>query len=721
MIDAGRGATIEVDIGGTFTDCFIGLPDGRSHAVKTPTTGYRLAVGFMRALDSASEHFGTSADKLLAGTSMIRYSTTVALNTLLQRTGPRLALITTEGFEHVGLIGRGASWMDASVVREIRNVARITKPEPLVPSDMVVGVKERLDSFGSVLRPLNEEDFIDQLRLLVDRGARGFVVSLIFSYLNPVHERRIRELIEAEYPEAYLGAMPIMLSSDVCPKRWEYTRTNTTLINAYLHQAMWEELSGMSDELRSRGYSGGLMMIHNTGGMAEVYRTTASSTFNSGPVAGLVGAAAAGEKSGYDNVIVADMGGTSFDIGLVTGGSAQSYKFKPTVDRFWVDLTMLETRSIGAGGGSIAWVNADVGNRLEVGPRSAGSMPGPAALGLGNKEPTVTDADIVLGYINVDRYHGGDMRLDRDLAYRAIEDFVAKPLDISNEEAASRVKRIVDANMADILARETYLRGVNPEEFALFAYGGAGPTHATGYGRRLGVARIIVFPFSPVFCAWGASTMPVVHVYEASRRIELLAPGGKETDSDFEAFNGVVEDLERRAVRDLAGEGLDPELVTFSLDLEMKFGGQIHLHRTPSARLRIDGPDDARAIVNAFSDEYAEFFSPALVFPEGGVEIHSFSLRATMPRPDVELPTHEPASRDAEPIAHRDAYWAELGRYASTPIYDEHDLRPGHRLEGPCIVEADYTSTPIDPGCALSVDEHLNLVIEFETNGGTSA
>ena len=207
-------------------------------AAKTPTTGYRLAVGFMRALKSAGAELGLEVEPLLSMTETIRYSTTVAMNTLLQRTGPRLALIATEGFEDVLRIARGASWMDAAVLREIRNVARITKAEPLIPPEMVLAVRERIDCFGKVVRPLDEAHFLEGLRTLVDRGARGFVVSLLFSYVNPVHERRIRELIEAEYPEAYLGAMPIMLSSEVMPKRWEYPRTNTTLLNAYLHQSM---------------------------------------------------------------------------------------------------------------------------------------------------------------------------------------------------------------------------------------------------------------------------------------------------------------------------------------------------------------------------------------------------------------------------------------------------------------------------------------------------
>ncbi len=262
---------------------------------------------------------------------------------------------------------------------------------------MTVGVKERVNSRGEIIRPLDEEDFLEKLQYLVDRGARGFVISLIFSYANPAHERRLAEIIRREYPDFYLGAMPVVLSSEVAPKQNEYTRTVTTILNAYLHYSMWEQISGTGDELRNSGYDKTIMMVHNSGGMAEVFRTAAIQTFNGGPVAGLIGGAYVGKVLGYDNIVVTDMGGTSFDLGLVVAGSSRFYQYHPLIDRWWVDMTVLETRSIGAGGGSIAWLNPIMGNRLEVGPQGAGSMPGPASYNLGGTEPTVTDADIVLG------------------------------------------------------------------------------------------------------------------------------------------------------------------------------------------------------------------------------------------------------------------------------------------------------------------------------------
>jgi N-methylhydantoinase A/acetophenone carboxylase len=711
--DRTGGGTIDVDIGGTFTDCFVRAPDGRSAAVKTPTTGHRLSIGFMRGLRAAADELGCGVGDLLQGTDIIRYSTTVAMNTLLQRSGPTLALLVTSGFEDVLRIGKGASWMDAAVLHEIRNVARITKPEPLVPPELTLSVDERIDCFGNVLRPMDEDRLVGELRRAVDQGVRGFVVSLLFSYINPVHERRIRELIESEFPDSYLGAMPIMLSSDVAPKRWEYSRTNTTILNAYLHQSMWEELSGLNDELRDNGYRRGIMLVHNTGGMAEVYRTSAVQTYNGGPVAGLIGASAIGRRMGYENVLVTDMGGTSFDIGLVVKGSTRTYQFRPIIDRYWVDMSILETRSIGAGGGSIAWINDALGGSLTVGPRGAGSMPGPAAYGLGGTEPTVTDADVVLGYINPENYFGGKIRLSRDAASASIRTRIAEPLGLPVEEAALRIKRMVDANMADVIARETFLRGFDPADFIVFAYGGAGPTHCIGYSGELNARKLAVFPFSPIFCAWGSATMPTVHLYEKSRRLELLEPGSLTLTDDYATFNAVVEGLLERATRDLRGEGFDVREAVLSLALDMKYGGQIHIHRAASPRLMIHGPDDVRAIYDEFEREYADVFSPLNVYPEGGVEIHNFVLRAELPEPNWDLPRHpvEAGPADDARVGHRRVFWEAVGGFADTSIYAQELIKAGQWVIGPAVIEAPYTTTVVDPGYRLEADEHLTLLI----------
>ena len=708
--------SLDVDIGGTFTDLFLSY-DGKTVFTKTPTTGYNLSVGFMRAVRDAAGLLGISVEELLKSTEVVRYSTTIAMNTLLQRTGPRLALISTEGFEDIVPIGKGASWSDQLTFREIRNLARIVKPEPVIPRDMTVGVKERINSRGEIVRPLDEEDFLEKLQYLVDRGARGFVVSLLFSYVNPVHERRIAEIIRHEYPDIYLGAMPVVLSSQVAPKQNEYTRTVTTILNAYLHYSMWEQISGTGDELRNAGYDKTIMMVHNSGGMAEVFRTAAIQTFNGGPVAGLIGGANVGKVLGYDNIVVSDMGGTSFDLGLVVAGSSRFYQYHPLIDRWWVDMTVLETRSIGAGGGSIAWLNQVMGNRLEVGPQGAGSMPGPASYNLGGTDPTVTDADIILGYINPQYYHGGKMKLDRNRAVTAVRDKIAKPLGMEVEAAALLIKKIVDSNMGDTIAKETFLRGYKPSDFILFAFGGAGPTHCCAYGPYAGINRIVVFPFSPVFCAFGSSTMDILHMYEQSLRLPLLSPVSMKCFTDYDIFNTAVKRLQERAVKDVTNEGFKLESIKFGLEIEAKYGGQLNILRFMSPLLFINSEEDVRKVYQAFEDEYCRVYNKISAYPQGGVDVLNLILRATVDYPKPKLPSYPRASDvpDKEALkGKRDAYWVEYGAFRPTPIYEAKRLKHGNIIEGEAVIEAEDTTIVLPPPMKLRVDQYLNFILEMK-------
>ena len=447
-------ASINVDIGGTFTDCLITYGDQMVFG-KAPTTTYDLSKGFMQALRETVGSLGISLQDLLESTEMIRYSTTLAINRLIERKGPRLGLFTTEGFEDTLPAGRGGAWGDGIPISLMRNLPKMRKPEPVIPRHMIVGVKERIAASGKVVRPLHEEDTLAKLRYLVNQGAQGFVICLINSYANPEHEQKIRDLIRRQYPECYLGSMLVVLSSDVSPRWREYPRMVATMLSAYLQRSMSDELKGMSDELRSSGYKRAMMMVHNSGGMAEVFRTTALNTYNAGPVAGMIGAAYVGKSQGFNNIVATDMGGTSFDLGLVLDGNPSTYQYHPVIDRWAVEVTMLESRSIGAGGGSIAKLNPFMGNTLQVGPQSAGSMPGPACYDLGGSEPTVTDADIVLGYINPDYFHGGKIRLDRQKAIDCIREKIAKPLQVDVEEAARLINKVVDGNMGSEIFKET--------------------------------------------------------------------------------------------------------------------------------------------------------------------------------------------------------------------------------------------------------------------------
>ncbi|MBZ5541473.1 MAG: hydantoinase/oxoprolinase family protein [Acidobacteriia bacterium] len=703
--------SIDIDVGGTFTDLVLNY-EGKSLIKKVPTTPYDLSVCFSKVIEEGAAALGLKIEELLPGIDMIRYSTTIALNRLIEKKGPRLGLITTEGHEDVVLIGRGAQWIDGTRVAERRNLAVQKKPDPLIPRDLIVGVKERIDSRGNIIRPLDEDDVRAKVRSLVSKGVRGFVVSLLWGFLNPIHEKRIKEIIRDEYKEFHIGYLPVVLGGQVVGKLGEYERTLAAILDAYLQRSMQIELSAMWDKLRDRGYKKPLLMIQSSGGIAEVFRTAASRTFNSGPVSGLMGAHHVAKSLGYKNVIMTDMGGTSFDVGLVVKDSVRSYDFRPIIDRWMVGITMIKTLSIGAGGGSIAWLNKLLQNQLQVGPKSAGSMPGPACFNLGGTEPTVTDADVVLGYLNPDFYYGGKLRLIKERSIQAIREKIAKPLGIDVEQGAQIIRKIVNGNMASAIMKEVHLRGYSPEEFILFVGGGAGATHVEGY--MADVPKAVTFSFSPVFCAFGSSTMDIMHVYEASKKITLMEPRTQKLAGEFAGFNRAVEMLIEQAKRDLVADGLNPEDAHFVLELDMLYGGQFHVKRTLSPRLSLQGVEDVRAICDAFEKEFSEAFSPFVVNPEGGVFIESFILKAIVPTKKVELPTmrlegHDPsAARKGE----RPVYWTDFKGFKTTPIYAYESVRSGNVIEGPAVVEGEYTTLVVPPSMQFSVDQRGLGILE---------
>jgi len=420
---------------------------------------------------------------------------------------------------------------------------------------------------------------------------------------------------------------------------------------------------------------------------------------------------------GYDNIVVSDMGGTSFDLGLVVAGSSRFYQYHPLIDRWWVDMTVLETRSIGAGGGSIAWLNQVMGNRLEVGPQGAGSMPGPASYNLGGTDPTVTDADIILGYINPQYYHGGKMKLDRNRAVTAVRDKIAKPLGMEVEAAALLIKKIVDSNMGDTIAKETFLRGYKPSDFILFAFGGAGPTHCCSYGPYAGINRIVVFPFSPVFCAFGSSTMDILHMYEQSLRLPLLSPVSMKCFTDYDIFNTAVKRLQERAVKDVTNEGFKLESIKFGLEIEAKYGGQLNILRFMSPLLFINSEEDVRKVYQAFEDEYCRVYNKISAYPQGGVDVLNLILRATVDYPKPKLPSYPRASdvTDKEALkGKRDAYWVEYGAFRPTPIYEAKRLKHGNIIEGEAVIEAEDTTIVLPPPMKLRVDQYLNFILEIK-------
>jgi len=697
--------TVNIDIGGTFTDCFVTI-DNEFIWAKEPTTHRNLSLGVLQAIRNAAEKAGLLPDDMLKKTSNIRYATTVAMNALLERSGPKLGLITTAGFEDTTFIGKGSQWCHGVPLEEQKNIARVKKPEPLIPRHLTIGLRERIDCMGNVILPLKEEEIKTKIQYLVDQGCQGFVVALLWSFFNPVHEKLVKKVFKEEYPNYFLGNIPIILSSEVCPKLGEYARTMTTILTAYLQTSLFEHMVVLGEDLRDLGCKSPLLVVHNTGGMAKVSRTKAVDTYNAGPVAGLHGAQYL-VNNNYDlnNVIVADMGGTSFDIGLIINRQFKYVHFNPTIDRWWVDLPMVETSSVSTGGGSIASYRSDI-NILNVGPRNAGSIPGPVCYDQGGDEPTVTDADLVLGYLNPDYYLGGRKKLNIAKAYQALKN-LGREMCAEPEELSLMIKNVVDGNMGNEIFKETSLRGKDSKEFIIFACGGAGPSHACGFAEHVDVKQIYVFPFASVFGAYGVSTMDFVHIYERSKNIVLQEAFSGQLLDNFDDFNRTVTELKNKVLRDIRCEGLSEQEVFFVLDLEARYGTQLYFSRFTSPVLYIQNQDDIKKVVDSFNRAYEEAYDPIAAYPKGGIEIDTFILKAVVATPKLSFKKKFTigASLDTAYKGTRKVCWDSTG-YIDTPIYNFNFLSSENQLKGPAIIEAVDTTIVIPYGYTFSMDEY---------------
>lgn len=706
------GYTINVDVGGTFMDFFVSKDD-QFILAKTPTTHYELKVGFMKGLEECADQFNLDIADFLKQTDVIKYSTTIGTNALIERNGPKLGLITTRGFEDTIYIGRGRQWADGLPESDVQNVGRADKPLPLIPRKLVVGISERVDYRGREIMPVSKNEVLDQVRYLVDNGVRGFVVSLLWSFMNPSHERRIKTIIEDEYPEIYLGNMPVILSSEISPKEGEYVRTMSAVVNAYMHVQFVEQLSILTSSLIDEGYKKPLLLVDNLGGCGKAARTIAISTHNSSPVAGLCGANFIGKNFGASNIVYTDVGGTSFDIGVIAEGTIKTYDLYPTVDRWRTQMTTIKTNSIGAGGGSIAWLNPLLDNRLEVGPNSAGSIPGPACYDLGGENPTVTDADVVLGYLSPDYYLGGKMSLNQEKALEAIRK-IGTPAGWDEVTTALLIKKVVDTRMGQEVFKEVAFKGYEPSEFAIFACGGAGAAHCCGVAAAAEMKTCFIPPSASVFGAFGASTLDIVHKYEKSNHLRLFDYARGVYTTEYDSFNSTVDELKERAVKDIVLEGFTEEQGQFRLEVEMRYGAQWRYTHIESPVLRIEDENDVKRICNFFTEEFQRMYSPEAAYPEAGIEIETFRLYVTCSLPHFQIEKLELSGETPRSEAlkgDRECYFQGMGGPAKTPVYEWDLLRPGNRFNGPAIIEAKTTTIVVEPDWAFHVDGYGNGVL----------
>jgi N-methylhydantoinase A len=688
------------DIGGTFTDTAVLDPKGQLRRYKASTVPEDPVKGILATLALAAADDKVELRDLLSQIEIFSHGTTIATNATLTRKGARTGLLQTAGFGDTLYINRGykATGLDEATSKNFR---LLTKPVPFVDRRLIREINERVDYMGRVLAPLDEKQARKAVRELLSEKVDSIAVSLLWSFKVPDHERRLRDIIREEAPDIF-----VTISSDLLPRLGELARTQTAVMNAFLGPKVTTAMRSLVKSLASQGLRHEPLLMRSNGGLSAARNAgdEAVGILLSGPVGGVVGARLVGEQIGVKNVISTDMGGTSFDVGLIIDGRPMIQR-ETIIERQVVAVPSVAIDTIGAGGGSIASLQ---NGRLRVGPESAGAVPGPACYGTGGTEPTVTDADVVLGLVNPDNFLGGRIKLDAGLARKAVEK-IAQPLGLSIENAAEGIKRIVDSQMSDLVRQATVYRGYDPREFILVAFGGAGPVHASSYGADLGVDKIVVPRTASILSAHGILLSDLVVAREQAS--SLICPAGTDAFSDHikaDELNRVFEELQASARHALDAQGVDIASVDYERYVDVRFRPQIFdmsvdVSKYPFKKADVDG------LIEHFIESYEARFGTGSAFRAAGIEISAFRIVARA-RLDRSAATQRGAASSAPSTVSERRIYSE-GAWRQATVYGEGAIRPGFKFEGPAIVEFDDTTLVVGRGQRAEVDKFLNVTI----------
>jgi N-methylhydantoinase A len=712
---------VGVDTGGTFTDCVVIDEQGGIFSFKELSTPKDPSVGLYNVIGKAARHFGLSLPQFLPQLDFFAHGTTVATNTLLTATGAVTGLILTAGF-------RDTLEMCRAHKENIWDLY-LPVPEPLVPRYLRLPVRERIDYRGQVVQSLDTQDVLEACGRFRNEGVSAVAVCTLFSFLNDSHEKQIRDILIREMPDAFIS-----ISSEVLPQIREYERMSTTVANTYVGPRLTVYLSNLEKKLRGDGLGRAFYVTASNGGVmtAETAIRQASATLLSGPAAGAVGAVYFAGLLQRENLILMDMGGTSFDVTLVSAGKV-TLSTEGEIAGYRIAKPMIDINTIGAGGGSIAWM--DKGGMLKVGPGSAGSDPGPVCYNLGGDKPTVTDANLLLGYLNKNYFLGGEMVVDEEKARAAIKREIADPLGMKETEAAAGIFQIINQNMADATKVVSVQRGHDPREYALVSAGGACSIHACKIAEEVGCRSVIVPRAASVFCALGMLESDIR--LDNVRTFNALIPG-----IDLKAFNLAIQEVEDQSLKELVQEGVEQRRARLLRFLDVRYLGQHH-------EVTIEIPHGC-TIQKKHLQEIAQTFHQAherlytYSTPESPLEIMNLRITAiagisaadgvkkaggappggTPPGgalPDGPLPdgrqsggVGEGAGSDPKESlkGHRPVYFVGGGGFQDTPVYDRDLLKPGMEIEGPAVIEERITTVIVHPGWSMWVDGYGNIVME---------
>lgn len=678
---------IGIDVGGTFTDFVVAKAGEGPRYFKTPSTPHDPSEGVLNGLEDLAKAYQLSVESLLKQTDLIIHGTTVATNTLVERKGARVGLLTTQGFRDLLEIREG--------LKEDRYNLRMAPVEPLVPRYLRLGIPERIRWNGAVETPLDEAAVDAALEYFQQKRIEALAVCFLFSYLNPAHEQRVAEKIRDRFPGMYTS-----LSHQVLPQIKEFDRLSTTVVNSYVGPALGEYLLHLKDRLAAFKPLHDILIMQSNGGVAPIDDSIrlAVQAILSGPAGGVSGAAFYGHLLGESKIIGFDMGGTSTDISLIENGTPHL-----TTEKFeagWkIAVPMIDMHTLGAGGGSIGRI--DAGGILHVGPESAGADPGPACYGKGGQYPTVTDANLVLGYLDPENFLGGKAKLDKALAEKAIEEHLAKPLGLSVVEAAHGIHRVVSTTMAEGIRLLSVKRGVDPREFAILAFGGAAGLHVSRVARQLQIRKVYIPAAAPVLSAYGMLSTDLQYDFSRSYTASL-------DQIDLQAVQRIIHALEAQGRQKLREQGVPEEAIEVVCSADMRYLDQIYEVNVPLPDLSQDRSSLLAQWAANFHRRYQELFS----YHQLDQEIRLVTLRVSVSGrlPKITLP--EKTGSGTLEQALRGKRRVFLGAWKEIPVYTIEALYPGVTIDGPALLESEFTTILVDAEDSVQVDRYGGIALQ---------
>jgi len=694
---------IGIDAGGTMTDTILVDQNGHFKIGKAATTPRNEAEGFIASAEDAADAWGLTLGELFSGVNVVLYSGTGMLNTLLSRTGRRLGLIATKGMEDMILMGRGLqAWADYSYADRLHAVTH-HHPDPLVPRRRTHGVTERVDQFGDIVIPLYEHEVRAAAKALIKARVEGICICLLFAHVNPAHEARAAEIVREEV-EAAGADIRVYTSHEIRPVIREQSRLNSVLIEAYATSRGREQLAGIEAISKKYGFRYGVQTLLSFGGLTSINHPRLHETMISGPIGGILGATYVGRLIGNDSLICSDMGGTSFDMGVITRGQTR-IENEPIMDRFKLNVPTLHLDTIGAGAGMILKVDP-LTRKVSLGPESAGSVPGPVCFDRGGTEPTVADCDAILGRLNPHYFLGGKVTLDVDKARAVFKAKCADVLGVDLLEAAEGMVNMLETDANNALRRVISGQGIHPSEFTLLSYGGSGPLHVAGYSRGIGLKDIMTFQFAAAFSAFGCTTADYMRRHSISVQMDvppdaddaaLAASGAKITE--------VWDDLAARALAEMEADGHAREKVRTVPFLMMRYTGQLEDVEVLAPLSRVASADDMRHVLAEFETVYEKLNHRVSRYGQAGTSVMELGLIASADKVKPVL-VKRPLGRSDPAAAFKGTRQAYIGgRWHEAKLYEMDRLEPGHEVRGPAIVEHPATTLVIHPGDTVFVDE----------------